>query len=182
MPAVDNNNLFSHLRRYPTYSLHRVSNSCGLKLARHRTCSQVPQLVFLLELTSQVEAAWFQSNKLYSCVFQPLPHMKKKSKGSNNITDAITYCLAKDSFKKLIKVLDPRYVLPGRKHFSQTALPQLYDKCRRKLQMNLTEAKYFATTTDLWSSRTSEPYISLTVHFIDDKWALHSKCLQTEPC
>lgn len=45
--------------------------------------------------------------------------------------------------------------------------------------MILKEAKYFAaTTTDLCSSRTSELFLSLTVHFIDNKWALLSKCLQ----
>lgn len=85
----------------------------------------------------------------------------------------------KDGFRKLIKVLDPRYELPGRKYFSQTALPQLYYECRRKLEIHLKDVKYFATTTDLWSSRTSEPYMSLTIHFIDEEWALHSKCLQT---
>lgn len=38
---------------------------------------------------------------------------------------------------------------------------------------------HFATTTDLWSSRTSEPYLSLTAHFIDETWQLQSYCLQT---
>ena len=34
-------------------------------------------------------------------------------------------------------------------------------------------------TTDLWSSATMAPYMSLTVHFIDQDWKLVSKCLQT---
>ncbi|XP_059366328.1 zinc finger BED domain-containing protein 4-like [Carassius carassius] len=38
---------------------------------------------------------------------------------------------------------------------------------------------FFSTTTDLWSSRTSEPYISLTVHFVDEEFELKSRCLQT---
>ncbi|XDV18076.1 hypothetical protein PO909_023848 [Leuciscus waleckii] len=37
----------------------------------------------------------------------------------------------------------------------------------------------YSATTDLWSSRTTEPYISLTIHFIDDDWKLRSRCLQT---
>ncbi|GAA6084883.1 ceramide transfer protein isoform X1 [Tachysurus ichikawai] len=37
----------------------------------------------------------------------------------------------------------------------------------------------FFTTTDLWSSRTTEPYISLTVHFVDEEFELKSRCLQT---
>ncbi|XP_047674033.1 ceramide transfer protein isoform X2 [Tachysurus fulvidraco] len=35
------------------------------------------------------------------------------------------------------------------------------------------------TTMDLWSSRTTEPYISLTVHFDDEEFELKSCCLQT---
>ena len=45
------------------------------------------------------------------------------------------------------KLLDPRYVLPGRKNFSHTVLPKLYAECREKVE----EETYFATTMDLWS-------------------------------
>ncbi|CAM4654814.1 unnamed protein product [Leuciscus chuanchicus] len=72
-----------------------------------------------------------------------------------------------------------KYVLPGRKYFSKTALPQLYEECRGKLENNLRNVRYFATTTDIWSSRTSEPYMSLTIHYIDEEWALQSRCSQT---
>ena len=85
----------------------------------------------------------------------------------------------KDGFKKLINVLDQRYNLPGRKYFSKTALPRLYEECQGNLEIQLGCVKYFATTTDLWSSRTSEPCMSLTIHFVDEQWALQSRCLQT---
>ncbi|KAI2646520.1 E3 SUMO-protein ligase ZBED1 [Labeo rohita] len=39
--------------------------------------------------------------------------------------------------------------------------------------------EYFAATTDLRSSRTAEPYLSLTVHFIDSELEMKSKLLQT---
>lgn len=38
--------------------------------------------------------------------------------------------------------------------------------------------EFFATTTDLWSSRTTEPYQSLTVHYIDEDLNLKARCLQ----
>ena len=38
--------------------------------------------------------------------------------------------------------------------------------------------EFFATTTDMWSSRTSEPYQSITVHFIDEDFNLKAHCLQ----
>ncbi len=114
----------------------------------------------------------------------------KKSKRHRALTDAVAYCIAKDmltistvenkGFKSMVKVMDPRYQLPGRKHFSQTALPQLYVECREALEKELQNVSYFTTTSDMWSSRTSEPYMSLTAYFIDRQdWILKSKCLQT---
>ena len=37
---------------------------------------------------------------------------------------------------------------------------------------------YYAPTTEMWSSRTTDPYMSLMIHFIPD-WTLCSRCLQT---
>ncbi len=113
----------------------------------------------------------------------------KKSKQWNDITNAITIHLAKDmvplsivekdGFKEMIKTLDPRYVLPSRNYFSRTAIPNLYQKHRAKLEADLATVRHFSATTDLWSSRSMEPYLSLTVHFISDDWVLRSHCLQT---
>ncbi|KAL2102572.1 hypothetical protein ACEWY4_001740 [Coilia grayii] len=50
---------------------------------------------------------------------------------------------------------------------------------RNQVGKELRDIKHYATTTDLWSSRTMDPYISLTVHDINDDWKLCSKCLQT---
>lgn len=36
----------------------------------------------------------------------------------------------------------------------------------------------FAATTDLWSSRTAELYISLMIRYIDKEFNLKGKCLQ----
>uniref|UniRef100_A0A1X7URH7 Uncharacterized protein n=1 Tax=Amphimedon queenslandica TaxID=400682 RepID=A0A1X7URH7_AMPQE len=43
----------------------------------------------------------------------------------------------------------------------------------------LKQVKYYAITTDLWTSGSCEPYITLTVHYIDGKWSLELKCLDT---
>ncbi|KAK0144040.1 Zinc finger BED domain-containing protein 1 [Merluccius polli] len=75
----------------------------------------------------------------------------------------------------MIKTLDPRYKLPSRKYFSQVAIPNLYQQNRCDGQT----VRHFAATTDMWSSRTMEPYLSLTVHFISEEWLLQSHCLQT---
>ena len=44
---------------------------------------------------------------------------------------------------------------------------------------DLHETHFYSATTELWSSVGMEPYISLTVHYVDGKWKLRSKCLQT---
>lgn len=71
----------------------------------------------------------------------------KKSKRWNDITNTITIHIAKDmvphssvekeGFREMIKILDPRYVLPSRKYFSQTAIPNLYQKHRAKLEADV---------------------------------------------
>ena len=113
----------------------------------------------------------------------------RKSKRWNEITNSITIHLAKDmvplntvekgGFKQMIKMLDPRYELQSRKYFSQVAIPNLYQKNRAKLETELATVPHFAATTDMWSSHTMEPYLSLTVHFISEEWLLQSHCLQT---
>lgn len=124
-------------------------------------------------------------------VFASGTKYNKNSKRHTEITSAITYCLAKDmmpihtvekkGFKKLLIVLDKRYQIPSCNYFSQVAIPQLYEQCRKVVQaeFGVRKIEYFSSTTDLWSSRTTEPYISLTVHYITPEYELVSKCLQT---
>ena len=45
----------------------------------------------------------------------------------------------------------------------------------------LREAEFFSATTDLWTSANSDPYMTLTVHFIDKEWSLQAFCLETVP-
>lgn len=77
--------------------------------------------------------------------------------------------------RDLLKKIDSRYRLPGCKHLSQTAIPQMYARCGEMDEKQLQSVSYFAITSDLWSSHTSELYLSLTAHFIpaDLRWAGH---------
>ncbi|KAF3856818.1 hypothetical protein F7725_017541, partial [Dissostichus mawsoni] len=124
---------------------------------------------------------------LASSFSKSVPYDKKSSKWIE-ITAAVTQYIAKDmapvsvvekpGFQNLVKTLDPKYNLPGRKYFAEKALPALYGEVREKVTNQLTNVTHFSTTTDLWSSRTCEPYLSLTVHYVDN-WELKSACLQT---
>lgn len=89
------------------------------------------------------------------------------------------YSVEKRGFQQLIKVLDPRYKPPSRKYFKDVALPHLYNLTRQKVATELKGVDFYAATTDLWSSRTMQPYMSLTVHYVSESWKMRSVCLQT---
>ena len=67
---------------------------------------------------------------------------EKKSKRHLDLTNAVTYCIAKDSlpthivertgFKAMLKAFDPHYQIPGKNYFSQISLPPLYTSTKRK--------------------------------------------------
>ena len=43
------------------------------------------------------------------------------------------------------------------------------------------EVSCFSLTTDLWTSASHDPYLSLTMHYIDKQWNLKSINLETTP-
>ena len=114
---------------------------------------------------------------------------EKQGKKWKELTDSVTFFLAKDAqpmftvekpgFRKLLGDFDPRYKIPSRKYFSETAIPRLYSSVRDKVKEEISSVQYFSGTTDLWSSIGLKPYISYTIHYIDYDWRLQSKCLQT---
>lgn len=111
------------------------------------------------------------------------------SRRHQEITQAVAIYIAKamapintvnnEAFKEMIKTLDKRYEMPSRNYFSKVALPALYKQCREEIRKEIADLPFYATTTDLWSSRTMEPYMSLTIHYIDEDFEIKTRCLQT---
>ena len=89
------------------------------------------------------------------------------------------YTVEKDSFLKLLKGFDSRYQCPSRNYFSKTAIPELYLQEKAGITDALKTIPYISCTTDGWSSLAKDPYMSLTVHYIDKDWQLESKCIAT---
>ncbi|XP_041093515.1 E3 SUMO-protein ligase ZBED1-like [Polyodon spathula] len=171
VPAKGGNtsNLFHHLRhRHPVEYRKCIEKRSSDKPGKH---AAIENLTSVSESVSNVAP------------YEP------DSKRWKQITDAVTYHLAKDmvpvhtvkqsGFQKLLKVIDKKYQLPSHKYFSETALPALYDDCRERVADELSRVQFFASTADLWSSQNAEPYVSLTVHYIGPDWSLRSRCLQT---
>ena len=84
-----------------------------------------------------------------------------------------------ESFRSLLHVLEPRYNLPSRTTFAEQIIPAWHKAGKDKLLQQLNAQQYVALTADGWTSRTNDPYLTITVHYLDD-WQLVSKVLQTE--
>ena len=79
----------------------------------------------------------------------------------------------------MVRKLDPQHELPDRRYFSKTAVPALYNREREDVQRLVSAAESYSLTSDMWSARNMQPYMSLTFHAITLEWKLESNCLQS---
>ncbi|CAI6371303.1 unnamed protein product [Macrosiphum euphorbiae] len=82
-------------------------------------------------------------------------------------------------FQNLVKILDPRYVLPSRPTLRDSLLKQNYEICKEKLFALLQNVCHVSLTCDLWSSRANESFLTVTCHFIDKDYKIHCTVLST---
>ncbi|KAJ8352218.1 hypothetical protein SKAU_G00236940 [Synaphobranchus kaupii] len=117
--------------------------------------------------------------------------LAQKSARAKEITKCIAVFMAKDmrpfsvveneGFRLLINTLEPKYHIPSRQYFSQTEIPALYKQTKEKVIQTLRQANSIAITTDGWTSRATESFITITAHVITDEWEMLSFVLQTRP-
>lgn len=115
--------------------------------------------------------------------------LNHNSKRAMSITAAITHFICKDmrpysvvendGFRELLHTLEPRYTIPSRKHFSETCIPRLYNQVKNEVKSELMNAERVAITTDGWTSCTTESYVTVTCHHIDNDWQMKNYVLQT---
>ena len=118
----------------------------------------------------------------------PLPHNNARAQ---EITRAIGYFIGKDlrpfsvveneGFRLLMNTLEPRYRIPSRQHFSQVVVPKLYQEVRADVVEIVRRADTVSITTDGWTSRATQSYITITAHVINADWELAGFVLQTRP-
>ena len=115
---------------------------------------------------------------------------EQKGKRWQQLADAIKFFIAKDDqplytvekdgFKRLVRAFDERYSIPSRSYFSRNALPNLYAATEDQIKWEICDINNFSTTTDLWSSEGMLPYMSYTIHFLDNDWQMQNRCLETQ--
>ncbi|XP_061189595.1 E3 SUMO-protein ligase ZBED1-like [Saccostrea echinata] len=112
-----------------------------------------------------------------------------KSSKAMAITDSIANFIIKDlrpyrivdspEFRAMVKTLDSRYQCPSRKQFYDVLIPQKYEAVKTQVQDRLKNAGQIAITTDGWTSRSTESYVTITSTHITDEWKLQNFVLQT---
>ncbi|XP_049416948.1 E3 SUMO-protein ligase ZBED1-like [Epinephelus fuscoguttatus] len=115
--------------------------------------------------------------------------LSASSERAKKITRSIACFIAKDlrpysvveneGFICMLQTAEPRYAMPSRKFFTETAVPQLYQETKRKVASALTKTTRVALTCDAWTSRATQSFVTFTAHYITDTWLLESRVLQT---
>jgi hypothetical protein len=88
-------------------------------------------------------------------------------------------------FHSFIKYLDPKYIIKNNRTFMRSKLPLLYKIVKEaveiKLSQDLEDCKGVCFTTDLWSSRNQDPYLGVTIHYINKKWKMNRLMIHCGP-
>ncbi|KAM8728456.1 E3 SUMO-protein ligase ZBED1-like [Acanthopagrus schlegelii] len=105
------------------------------------------------------------------------------------ITEAIATFVCKDlrpysvveneGFRRLLQVLEPHYVMVQRKHLTETVIPMMYTCVKDDILTKMQSAERVAITCDTWTSLSTQSYMTVTSHYIDNEWCLMSHVLQT---
>ena len=84
-------------------------------------------------------------------------------------------------FTRLLQTIEPKYKVPSRKYFTDNVLPKIKENINTKLAQLLKDVEFLSLTTDIWStSLSNESLISMTAHWIGDKFKRMSAVLHAQ--
>ncbi|XP_036968503.1 E3 SUMO-protein ligase ZBED1-like [Acanthopagrus latus] len=66
-----------------------------------------------------------------------------------------------------------------RKHLTETVIPMMYTCVKDDILTKMQSAERVAITCDTWTSLSTQSYMTVTSHYIDNEWCLMSHVLQT---
>ncbi|KAI7789400.1 putative zinc finger BED domain-containing protein 1-like [Triplophysa rosa] len=82
-------------------------------------------------------------------------------------------------FRFLLHTIEPRYRIPSRGFFTDSAIPDLYNEAKSRVMESMQDASQVAITSDSWTSIATDSYVTVTAHYAGDDWQLKSHVLQT---
>ncbi|XP_052778645.1 E3 SUMO-protein ligase ZBED1-like [Mya arenaria] len=130
-----------------------------------------------------------KSQKTVPEMYAKKQHYPQKSERSTEITQAVAKFIAGDLqplsvvgkayFKNLLSVMDPKYELPSRRYYTMNVIPEMYTSVGTNVELELKECESLAITTDGWTSRACQSYLTVTAHGLDSNWKQHNYVLAT---
>ena len=116
------------------------------------------------------------------------PKKKLTPSEHERITQKIANMVVKDytplnvvcssGFKELMDTIVPAYSLPCRNTIRARIMSR-YQNEKDQLTSDLAKATAVSLTTDTWTSNSTESYITVTEHYVDNEWRMHSGVLMT---
>ncbi|XP_077081895.1 E3 SUMO-protein ligase ZBED1-like [Siphateles boraxobius] len=124
---------------------------------------------------------------------QTLPAMlsgrRCDARRSEEITQRICSMVVKDTlpisvvcgegFQELLGYIEPNYEIPSRCTITRR-IEARFEERKKSLKSQLESTKCVALTTDCWTALTTESYITITCHYIDEDWQVNSAVLLTQ--
>jgi len=81
--------------------------------------------------------------------------------------DLQPYTVVEDAgFRAVMQAAEPRYVMPSRKTFRDDIVPNIHKTALAMVKRDASSAISLAVTTDAWTSRSNQSFISYTAHFL----------------
>ena len=85
-------------------------------------------------------------------------------------------------FLRLMKEMEPRYVVPSRKYITDVILPQIMNGTASEVKKELSSAQWYSFTRDIWSTEVSNDcLLSFTVHWLTDLFEKKEAVLHAQP-
>lgn len=88
------------------------------------------------------------------------------------------------SFQEMMSFWNPRLSIKHSTTFSKYKLPMLYESVigtmKKLIDMEVSDCQQVAFTTDCWTSKANDPYITLTLHYINSDFELRKFVLNFE--
>lgn len=112
-------------------------------------------------------------------IHDPRAHRVHRRLGEMLALDIQPFTIVEDQgFCRLVHTLEPRYVMPSRKFFSENIIPRIEKGVRSEVRKSLESVQYFSFTTDAWTADVANhSLLSVTAHWISDNFTRKSAIL-----
>ena len=96
--------------------------------------------------------------------------------------DCQPYSIVEDEgFKNLINYLKPNYPFPSRNYLTERIMPSIYESAWEYVKDVVNKAMHIVITTDIWSSKSKDQFISCTAHGVYENFDQQVVVLHVKP-